>query len=61
MEAELKNALDELRSVGGRMVKNVRGQRLVDLCRNSIEIIDRNLYERTCDVRWWRPPASHLT
>ncbi len=24
-----------------------------DLSRNVVEIIDRNLYERSCDVRWW--------
>ena len=26
---------------------------MVDLSLNAIELIDRNLYERTCDVRWW--------
>jgi len=31
-----------------------RGERMVDLSLNAIELIDRNLYERTCDVRWWR-------
>ena len=24
-----------------------------NLALNAIELIDRNLYERTCDVRWW--------
>jgi hypothetical protein len=24
-----------------------------DLSLNAIELIDRNLYERTCEVRWW--------
>ncbi len=58
MESELRQALDELRAVGGRMAQQVRGQRLVDLCLNAIEIIDRNLYERTCDVRWWATDAA---
>ena len=58
METELRTALDELRAVGDRMVKDVRGQHLVDLCLNAIEIIDRNLYERTCDVRWWATDAA---
>ena len=58
METELRSALDELRAVGRRMAEEVRGQRLVDLCRNTIEIIDRNLYERTCDVRWWATDAA---
>lgn len=58
MESELRAALDELRAVGARMAEDVRGQRLVDLCLNAIEIIDRNLYERTCDVRWWATDAA---
>ena len=31
----------------------VRGSRLANLAGNAIELIDRNLYERSCDVRWW--------
>ncbi|GGF45197.1 chemotaxis sensory transducer [Azorhizobium oxalatiphilum] len=58
METELRSALDELRAVGRRMAQDVRGQRLVDLCLNGIEIVDRNLYERTCDVRWWATDAA---
>jgi hypothetical protein len=37
---------------------NVRGTRLADIALNSIDLIDRNLYERTCDVRWWATDAS---
>ena len=40
------------------MADEVRGQRLVDLALNAIEIMDRNLYERTCDVRWWATDAA---
>jgi C4-dicarboxylate-specific signal transduction histidine kinase len=40
------------------MCYDMRGQRLADLSLNLIEIIDRNLYERTCDVRWWATDAS---
>ncbi|MEP9379767.1 methyl-accepting chemotaxis protein [Aquabacter sp. CN5-332] len=58
MATELTAALDELRAVGRRMAQDVRGQRLADLCLHAIEIIDRNLYERTCDVRWWATDAA---
>ncbi len=58
MENELRGALDAVRAVGGRMAQDVRGQRLMDLALNAIEIIDRNLYERTCDVRWWATDAA---
>ena len=37
---------------------NVRGTRLADLTLNCLDLVDRNLYERTCDVRWWATDAS---
>lgn len=53
MESEVAADLTELTSVGAGILEHLRGQRLTDLALNAIEIIDRNLYERTCDVRWW--------
>lgn len=35
-----------------------QGQRLADLALNMIDVIDRNLYERSCDVRWWATDAA---
>ena len=58
MDTELRGAFDALRKVGARMADEVRGQRLIDLALNAIEIMDRNLYERTCDVRWWATDAA---
>lgn len=58
MDGELGKAFAALRDVGTRMADEVRGQRLVDLALNAIEIMDRNLYERTCDVRWWATDAA---
>lgn len=58
MDSELAAALGDLRAVGERMTRDLRGQRLVDLALNAIEIIDRNLYERSCDVRWWATDAA---
>lgn len=37
---------------------SVRGTRLSDLALVNIDLIDRNLYERTCDVRWWATDGS---
>jgi C4-dicarboxylate-specific signal transduction histidine kinase len=31
---------------------------MVDLSLNAIELMDRNLYERTCDVRWWATDSA---
>ncbi|MEM6689701.1 MAG: methyl-accepting chemotaxis protein [Planctomycetota bacterium] len=36
----------------------VRGTRLSDIALVNIDLIDRNLYERTCDVRWWATDGS---
>jgi Methyl-accepting chemotaxis protein (MCP) signalling domain len=39
-------------------LERLRGQRLAALAFNMIEIMDRNLYERSCDVRWWATDAA---
>lgn len=48
----------ELLEISKKLSSDVRGQRLTDLAMNNIELIDRNLYERTCDVRWWATDSS---
>ncbi len=58
MDGELRGAFAALRRIGARMAEEVIGQRLIDLALNAIEIIDRNLYERSCDVRWWATDAA---
>jgi hypothetical protein len=58
MDQELRASLAAMRRLGARMADEVRGSRMIDLALNAIEIIDRNLYERTCDVRWWATDAA---
>lgn len=56
LRGELKGRLETLSQFGRSMadeVRRVRGERLADLAHNAVEIADRNLYERSCDVRWW--------
>lgn len=36
----------------------MRGTRLADLALTNIDLIDRNLYERSCDCRWWATDAA---
>ncbi|HET6146718.1 MAG TPA: methyl-accepting chemotaxis protein [Polyangia bacterium] len=55
---QLQPRLVELHQHGQRLVATVRGTRLADLALNLIEIIDRNLYERSCDVRWWATDSA---
>ena len=56
LQNELSSRLTGLVSFGQSMsseLRAVRGDRLADLAHNLIEVMDRNLYERSCDVRWW--------
>ena len=53
LEDQLTKRTGSLMSSIARMTDRSRGERMVDLSLNAIELIDRNLYERTCDVRWW--------
>ena len=59
---ELQDKLDprirELNTLGAALIARLRGARLTDLALNMIEIIDRNLYERSCDVRWWATDSA---
>ncbi|MFN4282883.1 MAG: methyl-accepting chemotaxis protein [Alphaproteobacteria bacterium] len=53
LESELVAEAARLETLGRLIIGQLRGDRLIDLALNAIEIVDRNLYERTCDVRWW--------
>lgn len=55
---ELSEKTSLLETIGRQVVDHLTGQRLVDLALNAIELIDRNLYERTCDVRWWATDSA---
>lgn len=55
---QLKTAIAANIAVMGEIVGRFRGVRCQDLALNIIEIIDRNLYERSCDVRWWATDSA---
>jgi len=58
LEGQLTSRTGNLMSSIERMSERSRGERMVDLSLNAIELIDRNLYERTCDVRWWATDSA---
>jgi hypothetical protein len=58
LNEQLGERVKELEALGVGLVANIRGSRLADLSLNMIEIIDRNLYERSCDVRWWATDSA---
>ncbi|EWY42574.1 chemotaxis sensory transducer [Skermanella stibiiresistens SB22] len=55
---QLVTSATRLKSLGEGLVSSMRGNRLADLALNMIDIIDRNLYERSCDVRWWATDSA---
>lgn len=58
LEADLARRIIDLQHRVERMAAQAQGERLVDLALNAVELIDRNLFERTCDVRWWATDAA---
>jgi hypothetical protein len=58
LQKELTAQIDSLSAHTQSMADAAMGTRMVDLALNAIEIIDRNLYERTCDVRWWATDSA---
>jgi Methyl-accepting chemotaxis protein (MCP) signalling domain len=58
LEGQLTKRTGNLMDSIARMTERSRGDRLVDLSLNAIELIDRNLYERTCDVHWWATDSA---
>lgn len=59
---ELRGATDSstsrLQQAGSELLQTSLGERFTDLALNAVELIDRNLYERSCDVRWWATDSA---
>ena len=58
MRIESLDALNELENLIRVQATNVRGTRLSDLALTNIDIIDRNLFERSVNVIWWAADDS---
>lgn len=58
MESQVRSLMHELSVMSSQLGVEVRGQRYQQIAYNAIDIIDRNLYERSCDVRWWATDGS---
>lgn len=58
LRQSIRNNIAKLEDVGAELNRTYRGTRYTDLALNAIEIIDRNLYERSCDVRWWATDSA---
>ena len=58
LQSEIAANTARIEDAGRHMMQEFKGQRFADLARNVVEIIDRNLYERSCDVRWWATDSA---
>lgn len=58
MSQQSQNRIVELGEILTTQATNVRGDRLANLALSNIDLIDRNLYERAADVRWWAKDQS---
>lgn len=58
LNAAIAENASRIQSAGQDMAADFRGSRYADLARNAVEIMDRNLYERSCDVRWWATDSA---
>jgi hypothetical protein len=61
LSSDLSAQIKHLTTLGDQVLVRLQegqGRRLADLSLNMIDIIDRNLYERSCDVRWWATDAA---
>jgi len=58
MQNDMRNKMADVDQMAKVLITDVVGSRLADLSLNMIEIIDRNLYERSCDVRWWATDSA---
>jgi hypothetical protein len=49
------------KSMSEQLQSDIEGVRLIDLAQGLVQLIVRNLYERTADVRWWATDAALWT
>jgi hypothetical protein len=56
--SQLDEKFAEMDQISQSLMVEARGTRLADLSLMMIDIIDRNLFERSCDVRWWATDSA---
>ena len=53
MKLETVEGIENLASVIGDKATSINGNRLANLALSNIRLVDRNLFERAADIRWW--------
>ena len=60
MKQVTHSSVSEIGQIIKEQAVHLHGVRLSDLALTNIDLIDRNLFERTCDVRWWASGISFV-
>ena len=53
MKLETVEGIEHLASAIGDKATSINGNRLANLALSNIRLVDRNLFERAADIRWW--------
>ncbi len=53
MRSVVLNRIKQGLDISDTLVRDLEGSRNVDMAQTLVQLIVRNLYERTADVRWW--------
>jgi hypothetical protein len=54
LRTDVTDAMNSLIKLGD----GTRRDRLAQMAAHNIDLVDRNLYERSCDVRWWATDSA---
>jgi hypothetical protein len=58
LQVNVESTVGELRDINAFLGTKVRADRLSQVAESMIDVVDRNLYERSCDVRWWATESA---
>ncbi|MDH6268332.1 hypothetical protein M2360_003737 [Rhizobium sp. SG_E_25_P2] len=57
-ESNVLKRINMGRGIADGLVAQMEGERLTDLAQSLVQLIVRNLFERTADVRWWATDSA---
>jgi Methyl-accepting chemotaxis protein (MCP) signalling domain len=52
--------IEKARHITDQLVKDLEGNRLIEMSQTLVQLIVRNLFERTADVRWWATDSAFV-
>lgn len=58
LHTRVGHTIEELTLLNEVLETQVRGRRLAQVAGTCMDLVDRNLYERSCDVRWWATESA---